>query len=233
MDGVKTNYTIPVAIIIAGLIVGGAIFFGGRGGGDENIPAREDRGLEKVRPVSADRDHILGSPNAPVKIVEFSDLECPFCKSFHNTMHQVMDVYGKDGRVAWVYRHLPLSIHPKALPEAEASECAAELGGNEKFWKYIDRFFELTPSNNQTDIETVLPQIAREINLDQKQFEECLKSGRHRARIEEDINDAVNSGATGTPHSIVIAQNGEKFEVEGAVRFEGIKAIIDQALVLQ
>ena len=88
-------------------------------------------------------DHLRGNPNAPIKIVEFSDLQCPFCKAFQTTMQQVMAEYGQRGQVAWVYRHLPLtSIHRYALPWAEESECAAQLGGSDKFWEYIDTRFE-------------------------------------------------------------------------------------------
>src|SRR6185436_7093141 len=86
----------------------------------------------EMEPVT-EKDHILGNPNAEVIMVEYSDLECPFCKEFHSTLRRVMNEYGKDGKVAWVYRHFPIdSLHPKARKEAEATECAAELGGESK-----------------------------------------------------------------------------------------------------
>lgn len=104
-----------------------------------------------VAPVSPD-EHIFGNPNASIFIIEYSDLECPFCKRFHETMKQAMEKYGKNGQVAWVYRHFPLdAIHSKARKEAEATECAAEQGGNEMFWKYTNKLMEITPSNNQLD----------------------------------------------------------------------------------
>jgi len=104
-----------------------------------------------VAPVGQD-DYIFGNPEAEIKIVEFSDLECPFCKSFHVTLHQVVQEY--DGKVAWIYRHFPIdSRHPKADAEAVAVECAGKLGGNEMFWKYIDKLFEVTPSNNGFDLK--------------------------------------------------------------------------------
>ena len=105
--------------------------------------------LINMKPIS-DSDHILGDKNAPVKIVEFSDTECPFCKRFHTTMQQV--VKDSNGQVAWVYRHFPLDqLHSKARKEAEATECAAEMGGNEKFWAYLNRLMEVTPANNGLD----------------------------------------------------------------------------------
>ncbi|MBI2622240.1 thioredoxin domain-containing protein, partial [Candidatus Microgenomates bacterium] len=96
-----------------------------------------------IRPVD-DRDHIRGSKDAKIKLVEFSDLECPFCKSFHPTMQKVLKEF--DGQIAWVYRHFPLdSIHPRARPAALAAECVASLGGNDKFWNYVDKLFEGAP----------------------------------------------------------------------------------------
>src|SRR3989338_7324058 len=98
---------------------------------------------QNVRPVSA-QDHIRGDSQAPVKIVEYSDIECPFCKRFHPTMQQVMAQY--QGKVAWVYRHFPLSFHQNAEKEAEATECANELGGDNKFWEYTDKLLDQTTS---------------------------------------------------------------------------------------
>ena len=109
---------------------------------DSNLAALEQQAngpVGEVGPLTAD-DHIRGDANAPVKIVEFSDLECPYCKSFHPTMQQVVDQY--QGQVVWAYRHLPLeNIHPSARPLAEGSECAARLGGNDAFWQYVDYIF--------------------------------------------------------------------------------------------
>ena len=78
---------------------------------------------------------------AELIVVEFSDLDCPFCQKIHGTLQQVVDEY--QGKVAWVYRHSPIdSLHPKARKKAEATECAAELGGNEAFWKFVAKFYE-------------------------------------------------------------------------------------------
>ncbi len=97
--------------------------------------------IYNMLPVSS-TDHIRGNQNAPVKIVEFSDFECPYCQAFHETMKQVMAEYGEKGQVAWIYRHLPLtSIHRFAMSYAEESECASSIGGSNKFWEYADARF--------------------------------------------------------------------------------------------
>lgn len=187
-----------------------------------------DARAKTMRPVSESRDHIRGDPAAPVTLVEYSDFECPFCKGFHQTVKKLVDESGR--RVRWVYRHFPLDeIHSKARKEAAASECAAELGGNEAFWKFADRFFELTPSNNKTDIDAVLPRIAGEIGLDRARFASCLASGRHDRRVEEDLQNAGATGGRGTPWSIIVSKSGKTYPLSGAQPFASVKQLIELA----
>jgi protein-disulfide isomerase len=104
-----------------------------------------------IPPVTA-KDHLTGNPNAEIKIVEYSDTECPFSKRFHQTMIDIMKEQGTNGKVAWVYRSFPLDgLHQKARYEAEAVECAFEQGGNAKYWEYLDLLFKVTPSNDGLD----------------------------------------------------------------------------------
>lgn len=221
---------------------------GQRAESEKNFNERVERGIvafiEKQRRAEQDRpnklarnvprpdknDHIYGNPDAPVTLIEYSDFECPFCKRFHPSVKQVVDE--SKGRVKWVYRHFPIEqLHPvKARKEAVASECANDLGGNDAFWKFADRFFELTPSNNQTDIDTVLPQIARELGLDGKQFAACLASGKHDKRIDKDIRDAHASGANGTPWTIVVSKGGKTYPLSGAQPQAAIKQLTELAL---
>jgi len=183
-----------------------------------------------LRPVAKGRDHIRGNPNAPVTLVEYSDFECPFCKRFHLTAKQLVNE--SKGQVRWVYRHFPLDeLHPvKARKEAAAAECAAELGGNDAFWKFADRFYELTPSNNRTDIDKVLPQIAREIGLDSAKFASCLASGKHDQRVNEDQQNAVATGGRGTPWSLIVSKGGKIYPLSGAQPYATIKQLVDLAL---
>jgi len=232
-------FAVPIAIVIAGSLITGGVLFDSKiaippqqAALIEKAPVAEDvsKQLENIKPVSKD-DHIRGNPNAPVKIVEYSDTECPFCKRIHLTMKQVMDEYGKDGRVAWVYRHFPLDqLHPiKAREQAVAFECANELGGNDKFWEYADRLYEITPSNNGLDRKE-LPKIAVYVGLDVAKFNTCLASGKFDKHIEEDVQNAIATGGRGTPWSILIAPDGAKFPINGALPFEAIKQLIDTAL---
>lgn len=229
----EKDYLLPASIIIAALLIAGSwIYTTGLKNAEPKKPTAQiaDKtapNIEKIKEIS-ETDHIRGDKNAPIKIVEFSDLECPFCKNFHDTMKRILSEY--NGKVAWIYRHFPIAqLHPKAEKSAEASECAAEIGGEEKFWAYVDRYFEITPSNNQIDLAK-LPQIAEDIGLDRGQFENCLNSGKFKEKINSQTQDAINSGANGTPYSVIINQNNEKSAINGAYPYEQIKLIIKEAL---
>ena len=188
-----------------------------------------DAGAKAMRPVSDARDHIRGNPAAPVTLIEYSDFECPFCKRFHPTVKRLVDE--SNGQLKWVYRHFPLDeIHSKARKEAAASECAAELGGNDAFWKFADRFYELTPANNRTDVDAVLPRIAREIGLDKARFASCLESGRHDRRVAEDLQDATASGGRGTPWSIIVSKSGKTYPLSGAQPYAAVRQLVELAL---
>ena len=180
----------------------------------------------RMAPIT-DQDWIRGDRNAEVSVVEYSDLECPFCKRHHPTMQQLVSEY--DGKVNWVYRHFPLTqLHPKATKEAEATECAGEQGGNEAFWKYTDRLFEITPANNGLD-PVELPKIAEYVGLNVSKFEECLASGKWAQKVQAQAQDAVNAGGNGTPYNVIVVGD-QKIPVSGAVPLEQLKAVIDSVI---
>lgn len=229
------NLAVPGAIMFAGILIAGALVFSSlqsSGGQQVAEEAPQDAGsLDAMNPVS-EKDHVRGNPNAPVMIVEYSDYECPFCKRFHETMNQVMDTYGAEGKVAWVYRHFPLDqLHPvKARQEAVTAECVAEIGGDDMFWRFSDRFFELTPSNNQTDLTLVLPQIISELGLSQAKVDECVASGRYDDHIQAEFENGVATGGRGTPWSILIAADGTKYPLSGAQPLSAINQLIELGL---
>jgi len=183
-----------------------------------------------VRKVSKTRDHIFGNPDAEITLIEYSDFECPFCKRFHPTAKKIVEVY--EGKVNWVYRHFPLGFHnPLAQKEAEATECANELGGNDIFWKYADLIYERTNSNGNGLPVTSLAPLAQEIGLDEEKFTECLESGRYTERVQEDFQEGSKIGITGTPGNIFLHnKTGETVLKSGAYPFDELKIIIDKML---
>ncbi|MDX1535500.1 MAG: DsbA family protein [Candidatus Spechtbacterales bacterium] len=240
----NTNpYLVPMSIIIAGGLIAMAVYFSG-GAGTNNtadlaadlgkVNNNQQAGTQQQNPEEvsyreiSQRDHIKGDRNAPVKIIEYSDTECPFCKRIHDTLQQVVDNY--DGKVAWVYRHAPLEqLHQKAEREAQATECAYELGGHDGFWAYLDRLMEITPSNDGL-ADSQLPQIATYVGLDRAEFQSCLDSGKYADYVQADLEDAMTAGLRGTPYSVVVAPNGKTYPISGAQPYSAIKATIDLAL---
>lgn len=223
----QNKFLVPAAIVVAGALIAGAVYFGGSSptiaGNNNNQPSPTG----KVVPVS-DEDHIRGSRTAEVVIVEYSDTECPFCKVFHNTMKQVLSDY--QGQVAWVYRHLPIpQLHIKAQKEAEATECVAELGGNQAFWTYLDKIFETTNSNDSLDLAQ-LPILAKAVGIDEAAFNTCLSSGKYTQAVKDSAKEGFEAGARGTPFSLILVDGEVAGTINGAEPIASIKEKLDTIL---
>jgi protein-disulfide isomerase len=208
MEPKQNSLSVPMAIVFAGLIIAGAVFFSRVDFSSNKQNNKNDEKTNanvsiKLDPVTKE-DHLLGNPDSPIVLVEYSDLECPACKYFHPILSQVISEYGKKGQVAWVYRSFPLTqIHPKAPKEAEAAECVAELGGNQKFWDYISEVFTVTPANNGLD-PAELPKIAGKIGIDTKKFSDCLSSGKYTATVSASYQTGIKAGVNGTPTTFLV-----------------------------
>lgn len=222
----KSVLNIPVAIIVAGALIALAVIYTNSPKNMVQRPVDSSANVISLLPVS-EKDHVLGNPNAPIVFVEYSDTECPFCKVFHSTMHRIIDKYGKDGKVAWVYRHLPITnLHPRAWNEAIATECVAKVtDSSASFWKYIDRIYEVTESNNKLD-PSKLVDIAREQNVDIASFTECLDSKATQAKVQADYDDgvAVSKGRPATPTSVILLQERPTTD-----QITALKNIVSQA----
>ena len=166
--------------------------------------------------IATDGKPSLGSDNAPVTIVEFSDFQCPYCRQAQGALKQLMTAY--EGKVKLVFRDFPLrSIHPQAQKAAEAAQCAAE---QQKFWPYHDKLF--AASNLQMD---ELKKFAQELGLNLEQFTACLDSSKYAGGIDADMRAGQNVGVNATPTFFV---NG--YLLSGAASYERFKELVDAAL---
>ncbi|MBI2985915.1 MAG: DsbA family protein [Deltaproteobacteria bacterium] len=162
----------------------------------------------------------LGSPDAPVVIVEFSDFQCSFCRKFWaETLPKLKEAYIQKGQARFIYRHFAI-LGKHSVQAAQASECAAEQG---KFWLYHDRLFQNQGALAFT--EAKLKRYARELGLKEPTFNQCLGSGKYGDKIEGETAVAAFLGARGTPAFFV---NGRL--LAGAQPFEVFQAILHEEL---
>ena len=219
MQEEKFTLSLPVAIVLGALVIAGAILFGS---GKPLLPseAAVGDGRINVRLASAD-DHIVGSPDAPVVIIEYADFECPFCSLIHPTLERI--VGESDGKVAWVYRHFPLtSIHQQAFPAALASECIAAQLGNDVFWAFARALF----ADQKNLSAEFFASVAQGLGADTEPFAACVSEGRYTERVREDSDEAVTNGGTGTPYTIVMGKKGLPVPFSGALPYDDIMSVV-------
>ena len=191
------------------------------------VQQRQDAKAKYVKPVDPKQDHIYGDPKAPVSLIEYSDFECPFCKRFHLTAKKLID--DNPGKINWVYRHFPLQFHnPGAQKQAEASECAAELGGNDAFWAYTNLIYERTKAGGKGFPIAALTPLAVEIGLPKAPFAECLESEKYAQKVKQDFAEGAKAGISGTPGNILRHNaSGEVVVVSGAQPYERLQQALD------
>ena len=203
---------IPVAFILG---LGAGYLLWGR----TTAVVADTTGVQRVS-VSTEGEPSIGPDDAPVTIVEFSDYQCPYCQTWYTqTYSQIMSSY--PNQIRFVYRDLPLPMHPEAVPAAEAADCAGEQGA---YWKYHDALFSGKYSLGRTAYE----HIASDLGLDKTAFTTCLDDHRYTAEIQSDAADAAALGLNGTPSFVI---NGRI--LVGALPFASFKAIIDEELAAE
>jgi protein-disulfide isomerase len=167
--------------------------------------------------VKIDGAPFKGGKNAPVTVVEFTDVHCPFCQRVLPTLTQLLSRYGD--KVKLVYKDFPIDkLHPGARKGHEAARCADEQG---KFWPYHDKLFANAPKASPDDLKAY----GKEVGLDSVAFDTCVSSGKYQAAVEKDIEEGRRAGVTGTPAFFV---NGRL--LTGAQPLENFVRVIDDEL---
>ncbi len=169
-------------------------------------------------PVPIGDSPVRGNVEAPVTIVMFTDLECPYCRQMHENLDALIE--GSEGDVRIVFKHTPLSFHPNAVPAALGALAAREQG---KFWDYVDRVY----ANQETLDREALMEHARAVGLDLEQFKNDFGSDSHIAAIESDLGLAAQIGVSGTPTMFV---NGVR--VVGLYPTGDLRALVEQQKAL-
>lgn len=234
----RSNYTpiLVVLLIVASFLLG--ILFtkvqyleggGNTAGNTANTGTVPSAPTPPPGPVDVDPGHLpaLGSEDAKVTVIEFSDFQCPFCKSlFETSLPQLKSEYIDTGKVKFHYRHYPLTaIHPNAMKSAIASECAND---QDRFWDYHDKLF--TSQDEWANLATTaasdkFKEYASGLGLNTGNFNSCLDSDKFKDQVDQDLSDGTAAGVNGTPATFV---NG--ILISGAVPFDQFKTQIDAAL---
>lgn len=231
MNESKNNFILGLAVGVAVVSLGGLIFMASKGNQTPQVnnnevakdqPSDKDDNNQPEKPTYADvkindKDWSRGPKDAKVTIVEFSDIQCPYCSRHHENLVQLAKNYPKN--IRWVYKHFPLdSLHPYARKAAEASECAGEQG---KFWEYLDYLF-----TNQSSLNNeFLPTAAEKVGLDKNKFNTCLKDEKYKTKVEADYNQGLQAGVKGTPGNII---NGQV--TPGALPYSQLENIVKSKL---
>jgi protein-disulfide isomerase len=237
----KRDYFLPVSILVAGLIVAGAVVFatmfkGGAiaaGGG----AVAQDPGTAPAQPSvnTADimklgsRDAVLGDANAPVTIIEYGDYQCPFCtKFFSETQSLIVANYVNTGKAKFVFRNLAF-LGAESTAAAGAAECANDQG---KLWAYHDALYKAkiadeNAGGNENDgyfKQAVFVKLAQQVGLDMTKFTSCVSGNQDAAVVAQEKNDASAVGVNSTPTFFI---NGT--EVQGAQPYSNFQTALDAA----
>lgn len=181
---------------------------------EQNMQNKKDNKLENHNNAitTINEAYSRGNPNAKLTIIEYSDIQCPYCARYHSALKKIIENYPED--IYWVYKHFPLQSHPYAKLASIASECAGEQN---LFWEYLDELYinqrKLNPS--------LITQLADDLNLNTQQFEDCLKSDKYNQKIISNFQEGSSKGITGTPSSLI---NGQL--VKGAQTYEYLEKMI-------
>lgn len=217
----KFELTPALSILIAGVIIAGAIIFTNTRAPGAVGEQKPELGAAANVPAPTDADHWYGSKTAPTVLVEYSDLECYYCGLAYPTLKQLVDE--SNGQIAWIHRQLPLeSIHPQARPAALASECVAEQLGDSGFWSFADAMFADQSKMNAA----YYLQVAKGLGINEAQYQSCVSSQKYGSKIDTESNDAYSSGATGTPYTVIV-KNGKQVGVSGALPYAQFIQVIE------
>ena len=153
--------------------------------------------------------YVKWSEAAQILWIEYSDLECPFCKRLHDS-GAIKNLEAKYGsKLALAFKHYPLPFHPTAMPAAQAAECVGEAGGSAKYFSFVESIF-----SKGTPTQDVIDAAVKEVGLNAATIKKCVDSGKFKARIDAHMSEGSSKfGVNGTPGNVLINTKTGKYEV--------------------
>ncbi len=216
----NNKYLIPLSIIIAAFIIGGAIILKDKNTNKGNTQVESGKASIEI---DINRNEILGNKNAKVSWVEFGDYQCPYCKKLHSgARKEIIKKYVDSGKINMVFKNFAF-LGEESVWAAEAALCAKDQG---KFWDYHDLLFEKQSGENQgTFKKDNLIKWAAELGLNVDEFKGCLDSEVKKSEIQKDYEEGIKVGVEGTPTVFI---NGEK--MGGVLPVEKYEEVIEKFL---
>lgn len=230
----NTSFWLPFAIVLAGVLIAGAVLFKDQLTGRPSAGVKEDVNVlgEAATPtpasdlkVNLENVPMLGEATASVTVVEFSDFQCPYCEQFFTlTLPQIKQAYMDTGQVKYYFKNFPLTgLHKNAALAAAAALCAQD---QEAFWAYHDQLFaKQSEWAEQASPAASFRKYAGSVGLKAKDFADCLDSGKYAGRVSAEVSEGQTLGVTGTPSFVI---NGRL--LVGAYPFAEFKKIIEPLL---
>jgi len=225
----QSPYIIPASIVIAGVLIAGAVMYSNRGASDTAAIKNAATGGSAAQggaPSPGDlagEAPFLGDPKAPVTVVEFADFQCPFCGRFFQTVEgPLIEQYVKTGKVRFVYRNFAF-LGPESEDAAVAAACAGE---QDKFWEYHDYLYNHQQGENEGAFAKAnLKKFARAVGIDGGKFDPCLDQERYMNAVRAETAAGRSYGVNGTPATFI---NGQL--ISGAQPIAAFVSVIEAAL---
>ena len=220
----KNEKLIPLAIIFAGAIIAVSIYMT-----QHHALLSQNGNPEATRPVDTS-DHVLGNPAAPVVLIEYADMDSEYSKDFQTVMEQIMQDYGTQGNVAWVYRNFPITDQDvNSEQDAEAAECAAGIGKPSDFFAFIDAFKAVAPGDSVFDPANY-DSLVSTLGISTGTFDDCLTAHTYQKKVAADYQNAMLIGATGSPYSVLEVKGQKPVVISGSVPYDTMKKVLDTSI---
>ncbi len=229
-NATKSQTPIVGAIILAGVLIAGAILLRGSSTPTQQNP-NPNNGIPPTgafpAPVGAG-DKVIGNPNAKVTLILYEDFQCPFCgKLFKESEENIRATYVKNGDVKFVYRDFAF-LGPESVRSAEAARCA---GDQNQFWQYHDYLYGHQNGENQGAFsDPNLKSFAKTLGLDTVAFNTCLDQNKYGQAVANSKNEGASAGVTGTPKGFILKSGKIVSTIDGAEPFAMVKQKLDAAL---
>lgn len=206
-------FAVPMAIVVAGIIIAGAIYFTNRDNPKSDLPSNnnnvagaddENDEFESATTTIDDDPYLGNKDTAKVAIVEFTDFQCPYCyRHVEQTYPEIIKNYVDTGKAIYVIRDFPLDFHGQiSIDSAQAAECVYEIAGVEKYKEYHDKIFEVAD-------KSVLTNTASTIGVDMNKFNTCMNDQSYVDEIKADLADGQKAGIGGTPGFVIGTLNSD------------------------